>query len=174
MTVDPSNINQNSGSGRTEDAPCSILVLALGNDIMGDDAVGLHAAKALRKKFSNRITIIEAMIAGYSLLDILDGYSHVLLIDAVTTGKSLPGAIREFSKEEFETLYAASPHYVGIPEVLTLAKRLGLQMPVEFRILAMEISDTHELRECLSPKINEALPKFIQYAEDIIRGWLTQ
>jgi len=47
-----------------------ILLLALGNDIMGDDAVGLVAARALKNEFSDGVDIVEASVAGFRLLEI--------------------------------------------------------------------------------------------------------
>jgi len=172
MTVLTPHAFPESDMAAAESSRKSILLLALGNDIMGDDAVGLHAATELREKFDGRIEVREAMIAGYSLLEILDGYSHVLLIDAISTGGTETGTVREYSTDEFESYYSASPHYVGIPEVFALGRGLGLVMPVEFRILTMEISHPFELREELTPEIQTALPEFIRRAEEIIRDWL--
>jgi len=165
---------QNPGGGITanmEPNKSSILILALGNDFMGDDAVGLHAAKALRQKYDDRVTIVEAMIAGYSLLELLDGYTHVLLLDAISTGMCEPGTIREFSMDEFEILNSASPHYVGIPEVFALGTRLDLEMPSEFRILTMEIENPREIHEGLNPAIELALETFLSRADAILRAW---
>ncbi len=153
------------------DRRSSILLMALGNDIMGDDAVALHAARTLGAKYAGHITVLEAMIAGYSLLDLIDGYSHVLLLDAITTGSYPQGTIRELSVDEFESVHAGSPHYVGVPEVFALARRLEVPLPEDFRILTVEIEGNFILSEQLSPVVAAALPEFISRSEDIVDSW---
>ncbi len=59
----------------------NILVLALGNDIMGDDGAALEAAGILEKKFADEIDIFKVSSAGFMLLDILEGYEKVIIID---------------------------------------------------------------------------------------------
>ena len=45
------------------------VVLALGNDILGDDAVGFHAARSLRSEPWEGVDVVETGEAGLALLD---------------------------------------------------------------------------------------------------------
>lgn len=152
----------------------TILVLALGNEIMGDDAVGIAAARPLLEKFGEDISIIAAPVAGFALLDFLEGYTHVLILDSAVTGKHPVGTVTEFSKEEFQDIHATSPHFIGVPEALTIAERMNITFPRIVRILAMEIEGSQELREGLSPVIQHSLPQFIEKAAGIIKGWVEE
>jgi hydrogenase maturation protease len=148
-----------------------ILVLGIGNDIMGDDAAGLLAARSLRNKVPEGVEIAETSVGGFALMDLLQGYDKVLLLDVVT-GVSTPGMIHRFSKEDFGTPLADTPHTVGLPEIFQLADRLKIPFPSDIRILALEVEDPYVIREGLTPGCASMLPEFIRQAGEIIDTWL--
>jgi hydrogenase maturation protease len=151
--------------------PSRTVVLALGNDILGDDAVGLLAARALRKELDEEVDIVESGEAGLALLELLEGYDRALILDAIITGKHPAGSILAFGVEDFRTVVAPSPHYAGIPEVLALAARLGVRFPSQLRILAMEVQDPYSIRETLSVSVRVALPDYIERASLLLDSW---
>jgi hydrogenase maturation protease len=148
-----------------------ILALGLGNDILADDAVGLVAARSLRRHYGDEVEVVEAAESGLALLDFLEGRSHALLLDAILTGRHPAGTVLEFSREDFDTALGTSSHYAGIPEVLALAECLGVSVPTELFILAMEVEDLYSLREGLSVSVDLALPGYVAHARRILDGW---
>ena len=82
--------------------PKRCLLLALGNDILKDDGVGLAAAGLLRSEFKEAVDIVEAPGTGLALLELLAGYDRALLLDAIFTGNAPPGTVLEFSREDFQ------------------------------------------------------------------------
>jgi hydrogenase maturation protease len=148
-----------------------ILVLGLGNDILGDDAVGLVAARRLRGHCSAGVDVVEAAEGGLGLLDFLEGRSHALLLDALLTGRHPAGTVLEFSREDFHATSGPSPHYAGLPEVLRLAECLAIPVPTDLRVLAMEVEDPYCIREGLSLAVDKALPCYVQRARQILDGW---
>ncbi|MGD0337361.1 MAG: hydrogenase maturation protease [Bacteroidota bacterium] len=152
----------------------SILVLALGNEIMGDDAVGIAAGRPLLERFGEDISIIAAPVAGFALIDFLEGYTHVLILDSAVSGRYPVGSVIEFSKEEFHKIHSGSPHFIGIPEALTIAEKLNVTFPRVIRVLAMEIGGSQELREGLSAVIQRSLPNFVNKAAEVINEWVEE
>jgi hydrogenase maturation protease len=148
-----------------------VLVLALGNDIMGDDAIGLLAARSLRECLSSEVDVVEMPVAGFALLDYLHGYQRALIIDSISTGESTPGSIRELSLSDLPEDSFSSPHYAGLNEVVALARELDITFPQEIRILVMEVNDPFVLREGLSRDIQRRLPAFVKKAEKILTAW---
>jgi hydrogenase maturation protease len=148
-----------------------ILVLGLGNDILGDDAVGLLAARRLRRLLPASIPILESAGGGLALLDLLEGYEYALLLDSIVTGKHSPGTILEFSADDFQKVVAPSPHYTGIPELLQMAEHLEIPFPKTIHILAVEVADPYQLREGLSESATSALPALVERAQQIIDNW---
>ena len=148
-----------------------ILVLGLGNDILGDDAVGLVAARRLREQCPAGAEVIEAAEGGLGLLDFLEGRSHALLLDAILTGRHPAGTVLEFSHQDFRSTIGPSPHYAGLPEVLRLAECLAIPVPTELCVLSMEVEDPYLLREGLSLAVDQALPGYVERARQILDGW---
>ncbi len=148
------------------------LLLALGNDILKDDGVGLAAARLLRSEFKGAVDIVEAPGTGLALLELLAGYDRALLLDAIFTGNAPPGTVLEFCREDFRKAAAPSGHYVGLPEVLRQAESLGLEFPRELRILALEVGNPFESRLGMSPATRGALPGYVDRARQVLRDWM--
>ena len=148
-----------------------ILVLGLGNDILGDDAVGLVAARRLRGHCAAEVDVVEAAESGLGLLDFLEGRSHALLLDAILTGRHPAGTVLEFSRKDFNATSGPSPHYTGLPELLRLAECLAIPVPTDLCVLAMEVEDPYRIREGLSPVVTQALPAYVERARQILDGW---
>lgn len=147
------------------------LVLALGNDLLGDDGVGLEAARRIAGQVDSSVDVVETGEAGLALLELLEGYERALLLDSVVTGRYPPGTVIEFSPEDFRRVIAPSPHYAGLPEVLEMARRLNLVFPRDIRILAMEVQNPYEFHIGFSPPVQESLPRLVQQALQILQEW---
>jgi len=152
----------------------STLVLALGNDIMGDDAAAIAASAMLRERFAGEVDFNETTEAGLALMDIMAGYERVLLLDTITTGRHRPGTVMEFSPDDFNRVLGPSPHYMGLPEVIRLAGRMSVAFPQVLSILALEIARPVDFAETLSPRIEKAIPRFVRRATEILRRWKEQ
>ena len=150
-----------------------ILVLGLGNDILGDDAVGLLAARRLRRLLPESVEVIEAGGAGLDLLDLLEGYDRALLLDSILTGKYPAGTVLEFTEADFKKDDASSPHYAGLPPVFPLASCLDIAFPSQIRIDAMEIENAYEVSEGLSLIVESNLPALIDRGRFHVLGWLS-
>lgn len=50
-----------------------ILVLALGNDLLGDDGVGLEAARQIAGQVDGSVDVVETGEAGLALLELMEG-----------------------------------------------------------------------------------------------------
>jgi hydrogenase maturation protease len=148
-----------------------ILALALGNDIMGDDAAGLVAARELKKIFGGLIDVFELASAGFGLLDILEGYRKVLILDSIFAPGNIPVKIKELDKNSFSKHISWSPHYAGLPELIELADKLQINFPEEIKVLVLEIHETGILREGLSTEIQEQIPSFVRKAVSILNDW---
>lgn len=152
----------------------SILLLALGNDIIGDDGVALVAARALRETFADypNVDVVESGESGLALLDLLTTYDRALLLDSIEAGDTPVGKVLEFTQDDFHKVLGPSPHYAGLPEVIALAKALAIDFPHELRVLAMKIDPQEEFREGLTDEIERALPDYVNQAEQVIRNWV--
>lgn len=149
-----------------------ILVLALGNELLGDDGVGLQAARLLAEQVGEGVDVLETAEAGLALLELMEGYECVLLLDSVMTRRHPTGTVMEFTPEDFSKVIAPSPHYAGLPEVLELARRLRIKFPQHVHILAIEVEDPYQFRIGLTERVRASLPSFVERAKGIVQQWL--
>ncbi|MBN1517680.1 hydrogenase maturation protease [Candidatus Sumerlaeota bacterium] len=147
------------------------LLLGLGNDILTDDAVGLVAVRALRERFGDTVDMVEAGESGLSILDHIEGYDQVLILDAMQCGQVEVGTVMEVCMDDMGMPSAPSPHFTGMPEMWELGKRLKLKLPEELRILAMEVAKPFVFGESLSEETAPAMPAFIEAAANILQEW---
>lgn len=116
------------------------LVLGLGNEYAGDDAVGVLAVRALNAELAGRADVVESAASGLALLEIFAGYDRVVVVDSIRTDHSPAGTIIEAGLDELGPATAPSLHQAGIPELAQVARRLGMGFPDRTRVLAVEIT----------------------------------
>jgi len=146
--------------------PCPaarVLLLGLGNDILTDDAVGLHVVRHLQGALAGHpvIEMRETTEMGLALLDFITGYNSVVIVDSIQTGKAAPGFLHEFDATALKQLTGRTPHFVGVSETLALGRRFGLPMPEQVQILAIEVGDPFTVGTTLTPPLQEALPGIV-------------
>ena len=146
------------------DSSNKIIVLGLGNDILTDDAIGLHVVRELRQRLAGveGVDVRETMEMGLALLDFIVGYRGLVLVDSIQTGKVAPGVIQEIDGTDLKQLPGPTPHFLGVGETLALGRQLGLTMPTEVKIFAIEVQDPFTLGEQLTPALKEAFPKIVE------------
>jgi hydrogenase maturation protease len=139
--------------------PSPILVLGLGNDILSDDAVGLHVAHAVRARLAGEpdIEVRVTTEMGLALLDEIVGREAVVLVDSVQTGRAAPGHLHEFGIGDLSQVLTTSPHFLGVGETLAFGKLLGLPMPRQVRIFAIEVDDPFTLGTDMTPAVQQAV-----------------
>ncbi len=136
-----------------------ILVLGLGNDILTDDAVGLKIADAVRERLADdpRIEVKSTTEMGLALLDEIAGRSAAILIDSVQTGRAPPGHLHEFDDAALTGVASTVPHMLGVGETLALGRMMGLTMPQQVRIFAIEVADPFTLGTEMTAAVRDAV-----------------
>ena len=145
------------------DTKKKLLLLGLGNDILTDDAVGLHVVHALQRELAGHpaIDVRETTEMGLALLDFITGYATVVIVDAIQTGRAAPGSLHELDATALQHLTGRTPHFVGVSETLALGRQLGLAMPAQVKIFAIEVEDPFTLGTAMTPALQAALPGIV-------------
>ena len=151
-----------------------VLLLGLGNDILTDDAVGLHVVHELQRELAGHPSIDcrETTEMGLALLDFITGYRAVAIVDSIQTGKEAPGFLHELDASALTQLTGRTPHFVGVSETLALGRQLGLAMPEQVRILAIEVEDPFTLGTALTPALRAALPGIVAHIRTALQPLL--
>lgn len=146
------------------------LVIGLGNPLMGDDGVGVEFARYLKETGVNPDTeVVEGGTPGFELLDELEKYEQVVIVDAVNTGRR-PGEVVVFEAERLLELgdrKKLSLHQVGVDDVLKLARGLGADLS-KIRIVGVQperVGEGEGVSEVLRVRFPEIRKKVLSALE---------
>lgn len=148
------------------------LVLGLGNPILSDDGVGIRVARALEGRLHQQeITVTETSMGGLNLVDLLTGYDKAIIIDAIQTVGGKAGQIYRLKPGAFDaTRYASTPHDVNFATALELGNRLGLALPKQIDIFAIEVADASTFSEECTPEIRQTIPVCVEMIIQELKG----
>jgi len=140
------------------------LILGLGNPILSDDGVGIRVARALEGRLNQpNVNVMETSVAGLDFLELLVGYDRAIIIDAIQTNEGKAGQVYRLEPEAFNaTRHASTPHDVNFATALELGKRLGLALPQQIIIFAIEVENVTTFSEECTPKVREAIPVCVE------------
>lgn len=146
------------------------LVVGIGNLLLKDEGVGVHAIRALEKRsLPPDVELIDGGTAGADLLPYLSGAEKIIIVDALRGGGE-PGAVYCLTPEDCEPQVegaAFSLHDLGILAVLKDLELLeGRKTPV--LIIGVEPKELDWGME-LTPEVAASLPKVIELVEKEIR-----
>jgi hydrogenase maturation protease len=139
------------------------LLLGLGNDLLTDDSVGLRVAAAVRERLADcpPLRVTETTEMGLALLDLIAGYQTLIVVDAIQTRQAPPGFVHEVEASDLAGQPPISPHFLGLTEVLALGRKLGLPVPNQVIIYAIEVQDPFTVGTGLTPALQAALPAVV-------------
>jgi len=142
----------------------------MGNPILCDDATGLRLVGHFKDQLQNipDLDIVDdCSLGGFNLLEIIEGYSRLIVIDSIRTVGATPGDWHYFSAERLrETMNLNCVHDANFATALELGRRLGMQLPEdrEIHIFAVEILDNRTFGEQMSMELEN---RFFTISEEI-------
>ncbi len=115
------------------------LVLGMGNPILSDDGVGLFIARSLEGQVEG-VDVISADVSGLNLLDLIQGYDQLFVIDALITGGNSCGVLKKLPEGEGGCHFFSS-HGLGFFEMMEFGKALGFKIPELLSVYGIEIGE---------------------------------
>lgn len=147
----------------------ALVILGLGNDLLGDDGIGLLAVQSLLACETPSVSVRTTAQSGLYLLEHLQGFDDAIVVDSVVGDH--PGTVRELHGSELPQAVVPSAHYVGLPEALALARASGLHVPRRLRIFGVEIDATQRIGSAPSPAVSACLPHLVGAVVRAARDW---
>jgi hydrogenase maturation protease len=147
-----------------------VLVLGIGNLLIGDEGVGCKAAEELCRRYilPDSVTCVDGGTAGFELLTMIDNKDHVILIDALRNDRP-PGTVVMVEDEHVPKAFLArtTPHQLGICDVLAAAE-LCDTMPRHLTLYGIEPKQL-DVGIGLSPEVEAGMEKTILAVVDQLR-----
>jgi hydrogenase maturation protease len=104
-----------------------ILLLGIGNVLLQDDGVGVHAVNSFAILDANRIRLCDGGTLGLSLLPEVEACSGLIVLDAAMIGEA-PGVVKTFVGDAMDAQLAGkkfSVHELALYDLLAAADLLG-------------------------------------------------
>lgn len=157
---------QTSGSVESRTAP-PVLVLGLGNPLMGDDGAGqelLAKLSSLASTWGKQVEFVDGGTQGLALLGVFEGRQAVVFLDAVRLGEK-PGAVHVLCGDELMRMggrRAATAHEGSAAQILAALELLG-ETPQEIAMIGLE-PERIGLGMGLSPSVHRSLGMAASFA----------
>jgi hydrogenase maturation protease len=140
------------------DVKIPLLVVGIGNILMGDEGVGVAVVRWLEQRpLPAGVTCLDGGTGGFHLLGVLQQAGHVVLVDATVDGAPV-GTVRRlvprYSTDYPRTLTA---HDIGLKDLLDAFYLLG--DPPHVTLFAVSIAPLQELRLGLSAALAARVPE---------------
>ena len=134
-----------------------ILIYGVGNEILTDDGIGPKLVKRLQKELTlSGIDYDTAFLGGMELLEYIQGYETVVFIDAIRTRDGIPGDVYQLNLSNFkETLHLSNVHDISFITAFELGEKLGLEIPKQVHIIAVEIVEDLIFSDSFSQAVQE-------------------
>lgn len=131
-----------------------LLVLGLGNVLLGDDGAGITAVDHIARNYEvpDGVSLHDGGTLGMALLPLLTSAERVILVDAVAA-QAPPGSLVRLTGEDVAhaSLHRLSPHQVGVADLLDSARLVDRLPPV--LVLLGVVPESIELEVGLSPPV---------------------
>ena len=144
-----------------------ITVLGIGNLLLKDEGIGIHAIEALKKEsLPDNVEIVDGAASGFDLLPIVESCDKLIVIDAIKTSEQ-PGAIYQFDPLEIDIQRDAnvSLHDVDFFHVLDYAKK-HKRLP-DIQMIGV-VPQVIELGLELSDALQSRIPKIVDLVKQEI------
>ena len=103
----------------------SVLVLGIGNILLKDEGIGVHAIQEFEKRYQipDDVTVVDGGTAGMELIQYIAGKDTLIIVDALKTGADV-GTLIRLSGDEVPQFFRTkiSPHQLGLSDMLAAMK----------------------------------------------------
>jgi hydrogenase maturation protease len=139
-----------------------LKVIAVGNDLYGDDGVGSAVLCALEQIPEMKdVELIDGATDALGLIDHFSDTDHVIIVDAAQMGEK-PGTVKVFSKEEVKLkikMDHLSVHGISLAETFDIAQAVD-SLPEKITIIGIEPKNIG-ISQNLSDVVTQSIPKVI-------------
>ena len=141
-----------------KDKTGSILVLGVGNYLMGDESIGVRLIEALSEQgVPEYLDLLDGGTGGFLLLDRFQAYGTVVFVDATMDGK--PAGTVRLLRPKFASDFpkALSVHDLGLKDMIEAVYLLEHQP--DLYLITISIDHIDPMSVELSAEVKNAIPE---------------
>ena len=147
------------------------LVLGIGNNLLSDDGVGIHAVERMRATAPAGVECLDGGTLSFSLLETVEEADRLIVLDAAQLDAP-PGTVRVHENEAMDRYLRSgrrSVHEVGLADVLDMARLTG-HLPQPRALIGIQPQELG-WGERPTPVVEAAMADAIALAEELIVRW---
>jgi len=141
--------------------------LGIGNTIRGDDGIGIYIAEEIKKKLVNKknnVNVISTETAGLNLLDLIVGYSKLIIVDSIQVSSNNElGHMFEFEVNQLNSPNGHfNSHDIDFSKLFKIGKKLGIKLPRKIKIYGIGISSVKGFNQKCNFQLQKMIPDIAQ------------
>jgi hydrogenase maturation protease len=151
---------------RSQQETNKVLILGIGNVLMGDEGVGVRVVDELRRApLPDGVDILDGGVGSFLLLEPMRGAETVILSVACSDGAEA-GEVRRL-RPRYSTDYpkTLTAHDIGLKDLLDAFYLLG-QAPPDVTLFAVSIPPLQDMTVELSPSVEEVVPRIAELVRE--------
>jgi len=143
------------------------LVLGVGNVLMSDEGVGIHAVRQLEKEqLPGGVAIIDGGTGGFHLLSLFDEYDPIIIVDA-SLDSDPEGTVRvRFPRFASDFPRSLSAHDIGLRDLLESASLLA-PLP-RLALVTISVKSFQSMRDSLGDVVHRSIPRVLKEVRSIL------
>ena len=150
-----------------------VLVIGLGNPILGDDGVGWKVAEEVKKQLPADMPVdIECLsLGGISLMEHLIDYDRAILIDAFALDESI-GSILVLKLSDlpnYSAFHTTSPHDTSLQNAIELGRSVGAHLPDDVMVVGIATKHVCDFSNELSPPVADAVSQAAHIVLELLK-----
>jgi hydrogenase maturation protease len=154
--------------------PAGVMVLGIGNTLLGDEGAGVHALRQLEESGDgvDGVRFVDGGTMGLTLAGLIEPDDALIVLDAARLARS-PGSVAVFEGSAMDAFLGSarerSVHEVGLLDVMGLAALAG-RLPLRRALIGIQ---PHAIDWSSSPSeaVARALPRACRRARALIARW---
>jgi hydrogenase maturation protease len=156
-----------------EDKSKKVLILGVGNYLMGDEGVGVHIMYEMEElSLPEYVDVLDGGTGGFFLMNYFDIYPVVIFVDATIDGQP-PGTVTTLRPEfasDFPT--ALSVHDVGLKDMIE-AIYLQDKIP-DIHLITISVTGIQPMTMDLTKEVEESVPLAIKTILSVAEKYRTK
>ena len=154
--------------------PPRILVLGIGNTLLQDEGVGIHAMRQVQMETGEHdgIEFLDGGTLSFTLAGPIGDADALVVVDAAQL-REAPGTVRVFQGAAMDHFllgnHQSSVHEVGLSDLMTISRLTG-HWPERRALVAIQ-PEIVDWGESTTPAVTAAIPEACRYIHELVDGW---
>lgn len=110
-------------------------------------------------------------LGGLSLMEHMEGYSDVIVVDSILTKTRPQGTIYSLalsSLPDYSAGHTTAIHDTSLANALKVGRQMGMVLPEDVWVVAVEAAYVYDFSEELSPPVEAAVPEAVEIVLEML------